>query len=75
MTGPPTLWIVVNALGVVWLGDRGDLADGHLGQPEPHYRTDQQADPGERAIAAHHRRFADGRMIEGDAWLATHTII
>jgi hypothetical protein len=45
-------------------GDGGNLADGHLGEAEPHHGTDQQPDPGERAIAAHHRRLAGGRMIK-----------
>jgi len=53
----------------------GDLADRHLGQAQPSYCTDQQSDPREWAIAAHHRRFAGGRMIEGDTWFATHAII
>lgn len=65
-------------LGTVFVGSGGDgrdLADGHLGQPESGHRADQQSDPGECAIAAHHRRFAGWRMVEREAWLATHTII
>jgi len=53
----------------------GDLTDRHLGQAEPRHRTDQQSNPREWAIAAHHRRLAGGRMIEGDTWFATHAII
>lgn len=59
-------------VGSAWLGtafvggrcDGGNLADGHLGEAESHHCTDQQPDPGERAIAAHQRRFAGWRMIE-----------
>jgi hypothetical protein len=52
-------------LGTALVGGRGDggnLADGHLGEAESHHRTDQQPDPGERAIATHRRRFAGRRI-------------